>query len=51
MSWNAQTGWDECHSFKDYDGITCNICDNTSEVGEWVVNRSDPVGIYGHEKN
>lgn len=48
MAQYAPTGWDEYHSFKDYVGITCNTCNNTPEVGEWVVNRSDPVGIYGH---
>lgn len=50
MSQYAQIAWDEYHSFKDYVGITCNICNNTPETEEWVVNRSDPVRIYGHKQ-
>lgn len=35
---------------QDYVGITCSICNNTSEGREWAVNRRDPIGISGHTK-
>lgn len=50
MSQYAQTVWDEYHSFKGHVDIIHNICNNTPEVGEWVVNKSVPVGIYGLTK-